>query len=211
MDVKVKQEIFIPEPNMQDASFTIVGTAPLMIAKFSEKAKNKMEETQRAGSTARSKKTRSRRDFEADMQAARHISTDGWDGLAAAAFRNAMIDACRAVGFQMTKGKLAVFILPDGFDRDEGTPLVRIVGEEPECSIMPVRNATGVVDLRARPMWRAWSMTVQVRYDADIFTLTDVSNLMMRVGVQVGVGEGRPYGKNGNGMGMGLFQIGALA
>ena len=48
---------------------------------------------------------------------------------------------------------------------------------------------------------------MRVRFDADQFTLTDVANLLMRVGMQVGIGEGRPFSKNSNGMGWGLFDL----
>ena len=41
---------------------------------------------------------------------------------------------------------------------------------------------------RVRAMWDQWEADVQVRYDADQFSLEDVTNLMARVGAQVGIG-----------------------
>jgi hypothetical protein len=105
----------------------------------------------------------------------------------------------------MTRAKLSIFIEADGVSRD-GTPLVRIYGE-PEMHTGHVRNETGVVDIRARPMWREWSLKLRVRYDAEQFTVTDVANLIMRAGMQVGVGEGRPDSKKSTGMGWGTFTI----
>jgi hypothetical protein len=52
-----------------------------------------------------------------------------------------------------------------------------------------------------------WTTTLRVTFDADLFTLTDITNLLMRAGMQVGVGEGRPSSKNGIGMGWGTFSI----
>jgi len=72
---------------------------------------------------------------------------------------------------------------------------------------MAVRNATGVADIRVRPMWREWGAHVRVKYDADQFTLTDVTNLMARVGMQVGIGEGRPDSKSSAGLGWGTFEL----
>lgn len=46
---------------------------------------------------------------------------------------------------------------------------------------MAVRNATGVADIRVRPMWREWSADLRIRYDADQFTLNEVTNLLARV------------------------------
>lgn len=198
----------IAPPNFQTAAFAIVGTAPYVQNKFSAKALQQMRETQEAGSTARSKRGRDAKDFMARYEGAIHRSADGWAGIPAPAFRNAMISACRTVGFKMTLAKLSVFVEADGFDAEDGTPLVRITHGEPRYHESMVRNATGVVDIRPRPMWEpGWKATVRVMFDADQFTLADVSNLLMRVGMQVGVGEGRPDSKSSAGMGWGTFSI----
>ena len=197
----------IKAPNILTAVIRIIGTAPLVQNKFSAKARAKMMETQAAGSTAKSKKTRVARDFDADFQAAMHISEDGWVGLPAPAFRAAMISACRLVGFQMTKAKLSVFVKADGLDADDGTPLIRLIAGEPERHDGMVRNATGVADIRVRPMWREWSADVPVQFDGDQFTMDDVVNLLDRAGQQVGIGEGRPDSKSSCGMGWGTFEV----
>src|SRR5262245_63171420 len=71
----------ITPPRMQRAVFKIVGRSPLMIAKFSSKAMAAIKEKHEAGSQAKSKKKREARDFNADVEAARHVSTEGWDGI----------------------------------------------------------------------------------------------------------------------------------
>ena len=89
-----------------------------------------------------------------------------------------------------------------------GTPLVEITKGEPQYFETYVRLATGVCDLRARPMWApGWEAIVRVRFDADMFKLEDVANLIMRVGQQVGIGEGRPDSPNSTGQGFGLFDL----
>ena len=40
-----------------------------------------------------------------------------------------------------------------------------------------------------------------------MISLEDVVNLMVRVGLQVGIGEGRPSSKKSNGIGWGLFDV----
>jgi hypothetical protein len=203
----VQTPITISAPNIQRFKLAIRGDAPLVINKFSARAKALMMETQEAGATAKSKKKRDPKDFELLGHDARHISTEGWDGIHAAAFRNAAISACRAAGFVMTKAKLAIFVEPDGFDKDDQTPLVRLTEGEPEIIVSSCRNATGVIDLRPRPHYFPWAAVLTIRHDADILTATDVVNLMMRVGVQVGIGEGRPDSKQSAGQGNGLFTI----
>lgn len=186
--------------------FKLTGVAPFMQLRFSQKAINKMMATQQAGSTSRGKKVRDARDFDDDCEQAKHKLEDGTCGIPASAFRNAMISACRTVGFKMTLAKLSIFVLADGLDVVDGVPLVRIKGT-PEKSVMQVRNATGVCDLRARPLWREWSVDLRVSFDRDQFTPGDVFNLLRRAGLQVGVGEGRPDSKASAGMGFGLFDV----
>jgi hypothetical protein len=203
---RVEQRVVITPPNFGVSVFNLIGVTPLMLNRFSEKAKTQMKNNQQEGEQARKGKKRSSRDFAADYEAAKYTSTEGWLGMPAGAFRTAMIDACRLCGFKMTLAKMTVFIIADGADKFDATPLVRIYGD-PEMNIGPARNADGSCDLRSRPLWKNWNVNLRVQYDADLFTTTDVTNLLLRVSVQVGVGEGRPYSRNSNGKGFGLFRI----
>lgn len=207
MATKQTGPITITAPDIRTFQIPIKGVSPLIINKFSAKARAVMMATQEAGSVAKSKKTREPKDFDAIGQSARHVSAEGWDGIHAAAFRNAAISACRAAGFVMTKAKLAIFIEPDGFDADDKTPLVKITEGVPEIIVSPCRNQTGVIDLRPRPTYFPWAAVLTVSHDADILSQTDVANLIMRVGCQVGIGEGRPDSKQSAGQGNGLFRI----
>ena len=201
-----EESVTISAPKFSRAEFQIVGTAPYVQAKFAAKARNMMREKHMAGSTAKGKKVREARDFNADYEGAIHRSEQGWPGIPASAFRVACISACRLVGFKMTLAKLSFFVEADGFDETDGTPLIVIDGEPSMCEHM-VRNATGVADIRVRAMWKKWSAKVRVRYDAEQFTIQDLTNLMMRVGMQVGIGEGRPDSRESCGMGWGTFEV----
>jgi hypothetical protein len=204
---KTTSVVAITPPDFRHLAIEIRGIAPLVINRFSAKAMEMMKQTQEAGSTARSRKTRESKDFNQLFESAKHVSDDGWEGIHAAAFRNAAISACRACGFKMTHAKLAFSVMQDGFDRVDGAPLVRLTEGVAEQWIAPTRNATGVIDLRSRPMYRQWATTLRIRYDAGMLTDADVVNLISRVGMQVGVGEGRPDSKNSAGLGFGLFEI----
>ena len=201
------EAIHIAPPNIKSGVVWIKGTAPLVIHKFSDKAKNMIRAKQEAGSTANSKKKREAKDFTEVFNGARHISFDGWDGIPAPAFRNACIRACTLVGFKMTMAKMSIFVEADGFDATEGTPLVKIYGKEPRQLESMVRLATGVCDISVRPQWLEWGARLRFRYDADQFTAEDVVNLIHRAGLQVGVAEGRPGSTNSNGCGWGTFEI----
>lgn len=207
MTVKSSIQVAITPPNFQHLAISLQGTTPLVINRFSAKAMDTIRRTQEAGSTARSRKTRESKDFEALFEGAKHVSDDGWEGIHAAAFRNGAISACRACGFKMTHAKLAFMVMQDGFDRVDGAPLVRLTSGTAEQWVAPVRNKTGVVDLRCRPMYRKWTATLRIRFDAGMLTADDVVNLIARVGLQVGIGEGRPDSKESAGLGYGLFEI----
>lgn len=200
------ERVEIPAPKFRIAEIEIIGTAPFVMHKFSAKSRNQIIETQKAGSQAKGKKVREPKNFDEVYKGAMHLTKQGWCGIPAGAFRNAMISACRTVGYKMTHAKLAAFVLCDGYDLDDETPLIRIYGD-PSRHTTYARNDNGSVDIRVRPMWKKWHASIRIRYDADMFSHSDIVNLMMRVGAQVGIGEGRPDSKNSAGMGWGLFEI----
>lgn len=205
MDMKVKETaVVISAPKFNTVEVLLQGTAPLVVARFSKKAELMMKMAE--GKSAGSKKERSARDYDKEADAARYYSLKGgWEGINAAAMRSAMISACRLVGFKMTLAKLSVFIEADDYNAD-GIPLLRVYGKS-ETYTAHTRNATGVVDVRSRPMYKEWAIKLRVRFDADQFTAQDVYNLIARVGGQVGLCEGRPDSKSSAGCGFGTFEV----
>jgi hypothetical protein len=199
-----EETCIITPPKFGVTDFYIEGAAPLVVERFSKKAElmAKMAE----GKSAGSKKVRDARDYDREAEEARYRSAENWEGMNAAAFRAAMISACRLVGFKMTLAKLSTFIEADGYDKNDGVPLVRIYGES-QVYTAHTRNATGVVDVRSRPMYRNWAARLRVRYDMDQFKMADVLNLVSRCGMQVGIGAGRPDSKASAGCGFGLFNV----
>jgi len=205
-----KEKVAITPPNLRIAKFRIVGTAPLVQNKFGRRALEAIAEKQKAGSTAQKKSKKEPKDFDLCVQEASHISDEGWHGIPASAFRSGLISTCRLLGFPMTLAKLSIFVLADGYERDDFgvQPLIKITKGRPKRTDFAVRNETGVADIRPRPMWDVgWEATVAVQFDADQFTLSDVSNLLARMGMQVGVGAGRHDSKDSCGMGWGTFSI----
>ena len=202
------EKLTITPPKMAVMEFKIRGDAPLVLNRFGRKAMEMMHEAHEAGSQGKKGKKREPKDFQRCYEDAKHVSIEGWDGFHAGGLRTAMVDACRLVGFKMTHAKLGVFILADGYDRVDASPLVKITKGKPEYFEAPVKNDNGVADLRARPKWGpGWEAMVRIRYDADMFTATDVANLLARVGVQVGIGEGRPNSKDSTGCAWGTFEV----
>ena len=201
------KSVAISAPKFGRAQFEIHGTEVLVIHRFSAKTKNQMKLKMETGKAASSKKNREAKDTDELFEEARYRSKEGWDGFHAGALRNAMISACRLVGFKITLAKLSIFVEADGHDGTEPQiPLIRIEGEPVKQEDM-ARVETGQPYVTVRAAYHDWKAKVRIRWDMDQFTLADVTNLLSRVGMQVGIGEGRPDSKNSAGMGWGLFEI----
>jgi len=202
--------IQITPPNIKRAGFTIEGTAPLVIHRFDKKVMQDFEDKIIAGSKPRGKNKFEPKNPEDICEAAKYIGeTNGkrWDGFNASGVRLAMISACRGANFKMTIAKQSLFVEADGWDIFTPlVPLVRIIGKA-QISKMIAKTETGVAMLTIRPMYQPWSAKLKIRFDADLFTFGDVTNLLARAGECVGICEGRPDSKNSGGMGWGTFKI----
>jgi hypothetical protein len=204
---EVVQRIAIPEIRMATREFLLIGVTPLVSNNFGKEMQDKMAERQKKGSQANKDRIRKPKDFEADFRASLHVSTEGWIGFPASTFRQALVDACRAVGYKMTLAKMAVFVLADGEDVDSGQPLVKVLGPKPERFTTYVRLADGSPDIKSRGRWKEWKIKLSVEFDEDMFSAYDVSNLLIRVGRQVGIGAGRPFSKTSCGQDWGRFRL----
>jgi len=202
-----QEKVSISPPNFKYATVEVKGTAPFMSNAMSSAARAKMREGQEQGSANRSMKRRKDpKDFEAQFKGSLHISSAGWYGVPCSAFRGAMIEACKTVGFPMTRAKLFLFVVAEGRDESTGEGLVQIHGE-------PVRDerigklATGVSDILTRARFDEWSARVTIKWDGDAFQSADIVNLLSRAGQHVGIGAGRPGSSNSAGIGMGTFEV----
>jgi hypothetical protein len=205
--MKPTTTVSIKPPNFGVAEFGITGVSPLVIHRFSAKTKLEMKQKMETGKAAASRRNRAAKSTDELFEEARYVAREGWDGIHAGAFRAALISACRLVGYKMTLAKLSIFVDADGVDaREPQIPLVRIYGQPTKQEDM-ARVETGQPYVTVRAAYHNWKARLRIRWDADQFTLDDLSNLLARAGLQVGIGEGRPDSKNSAGMGWGLFQI----
>ena len=210
-------EVTIKALNRQSVTVRIRGTRPLVSHNFSEKCKTQIADTQKAGSTAKSKKVRAAKKPDVEFEGAKYVSRAGWCGIPAIAIRRAMIDACRMVGYHMTHAKPAILSISDGIEPADDCmeaiknqlpqKLVCIRGKAPKRIEWWGRNANGAPDLRYLPCWEKWECVITIEYDADQFTAQDVINLLYRAGSQFGLMEGRVNGKKSSGMDCGTFEV----
>lgn len=198
----------VQPPNFAIVEAVLIGTTPHVANKMTRAALEAMIASMMGGQAAKNQKKRDPVDFDELYRQAQHRSAEGWYGVPAIGLRKALISACRVASLTMSKMKLTIFPMADGYDADDGYPLIRITHGEPRCVKHLVKNADGGATIRARPMLDAgWRARVRIKYDADQITAAGVMNLLARAGAQVGLGAGRADSANSAGMGWGEFRL----
>lgn len=161
----------------------IRGTAPLIVNRWSEKAKQMMLDKQQT--SARTKKEP--KNPEALFEASRYRLSDGRDGIPAVAFKGAIVGAARLFdGITLVSLKTLVSVIGEGPDQ-----LVPIDYGEVTMREDTPRNANGIADLRYRAQFWPWSATLHIRTLVGQFDTESLLALVDAAGVG-GVGEWRP-------------------
>ena len=193
--------------DLQRVVYTIpvVGTAPLITQRWSEKARRMMLDAQQSST----RKKREAKDPEALFDAARYRLPDDRDGVPATAFKAAIVHAARLFdGITQVALKQAIVVLGDGRD-DRGDDLVAIDYGELRMREDTPRNATGVADLRYRPQYWPWSATLRVlTIEGQIKDEASVIRLVNAAGFG-GVGEWRPTSPKSVTGTFGTFEVGS--
>lgn len=163
----------------------IVGTSPLIMHRFSEKAKRQMLDNMQGRKSPKQPK-----DPQAEYEAAFYRLKGGEYGFPALAFKAATVGGARFYsGVTMTA--LKQFMYLRGEVGDDGRALTRIEGDPimREDVVTVGRNGS---DLRYRPQFTEWRATLEVTYVTSALTRGSVLSLIDAGGMGVGVGEWRP-------------------
>lgn len=166
----------------------IVGTAPLLVHKFSEKAKRQMLDNMQGRKTPKLAK-----DPKAEYEAAFYRTKDDGYAFPVIAFKAATIGAARFYDKSVTMTGLRQFIFMHGEPSEDGQAMARIEGE-PTMREDVVRVGQGS-DLRYRPQFMEWSTTLEVTYVTSALTRGSLLSLVDAGGMGIGVGEWRPEKK----------------
>src|SRR5438445_397817 len=146
--------VTIPGVKTERLTTLIIGTAPLICHKFSEKLRKQILDKHMGEASA----GREKKDPQANFEAARYRLPDGSDGVPAGGLKAAIVDGFgKDAGVFVSRAKGAIRVSPD----DLGTNLVRII--TPTTPILRedvVRNESGVMDIRHRPEYWPWAMKI---------------------------------------------------
>lgn len=165
----------------------IKGTAPLIVHRWSEKAREMMLSSQQGKKTPKQAKDPVR-DYESSMY---RFADDG-HGFPVMAFKSATVKGGGRVfgkSVKMTELRQVFTFIADGTGAD-GTQLTRIHGE-PSMREDMVRVGMGTADIRYRAEYQDWSALLRVEYVPNVIDMESVVALVDAGGTN-GVGEWRP-------------------
>jgi len=188
--------IEIPKVEIAMVKFRIRGITPLIVSRFSEKAKQMMLEKQMKKASAGKEAKNPEEQYENSL----YKFADGKrTGFPAVGFKAAMVRGGKQLGFTMTdlRGRFHVMA-------DEGD-LVEIHGEPHPREDM-VRLATGVADIRFRGEYYAgWEAELTIQYFKNAISVEQLAQLISIAGFSCGIGEWRPEKSNSGSFG--LFEL----
>lgn len=204
-----KTQIQIPAPNIQTLAVTIVGTAPLIQHRWSEKAIRMILDKQLKKAEATKREVRNP---EQDYRDSFYYDSDGYIAFPALSVKQALIDSARNLeNVTMSLLRGAVFVKGDGqgmlqvLVNKKPVKLSKMIPEEnasivgrdsktPEVEMRRdlVRVGMGSADLRFRGQITAWTMDLVISFNADLLSKEQVLNLLQIAGFSSGLGEWRP-------------------
>lgn len=173
----------------------IIGTTPLIVHRFSEKAKRKMLDNMQGRKSPKEPKNP-----EAEYEAAFYRLSDGRPGFPTIAFKSATVGAARFYGKNVAMTELRQFLFFKGGELGNDGRMLTAIEGEPRMREDLVKSPN---DLRYRPEFPEWSVVLEVVYVTSGLTRNSVLSLIDAGGMGVGVGEWRPE-KKGD---FGTYQI----
>lgn len=202
------QQIELPRLQIQRCQITIVGDSPLIVHKWSDKAKKEMLDKQmKVAKQGRAAKV-PEQDFLDSMY---FLNTDGTlaktpsvssrpnlarclFGFPVVAFKAAAVDACTHITGITKVSARGSFHIDGEFAVIQGVPHMR---ED------MVRVGMGTADIRYRGEFSQWRTQLTIRYNTNVISVEQIANLFNTAGFAVGIGEWRPQ-KDGS---YGMFHV----
>lgn len=180
----------------------IIGTSPLIVHRWSQKARAELLAPQ----VTKTRAKKELRDMQAEYEGSLYRFDDGRYGFPSVAFKSAIVAAARLFdGVTMTTLRPALFVNGEGPER-----LVELNGEprlrEDIVRVGGKGSGTGTAMTRWRGEFTIWSATLEIVYLPTVLDADSVIALVDASGVS-GVGEWRP-GKSDTGS-FGTYQLNA--
>jgi hypothetical protein len=195
----VSTRIDVAEIDQEEIQFNILGTSPLLMHRYQQKAWQQLLFPSEA-------KNRAER-----AQTMKHVPVEEFRG---ALYRNRSDKEPSLIHLPpgAIHGALASAALDiPGAKKSQIERLTQVIGTQinlfgvPQLFMSMVRNSdmNRTPDVRTRPLFPEWACTVTIRYTQRIITERAVASLLGAAGMIVGIGDWRPQ----KGGGYGCFQL----
>lgn len=195
--------ISIPEIKLERHRFYLVGTAPLIVHAFPEKARKSMLAKQ----MKEAKGGRDARDPYKEVQDAKYILPDGRHGFPAVAFKDAAVTACTSISDVTKVAARQAFRVEGLLMNVDGvitgayvrTALVPLIAHEPTIreDVVRLSGIGRTAEMRYRPNYDVWGVELDVVLNPQIVSFGQLGTMFQAAGHGVGVGEYRPE-RNGD-------------
>ena len=181
---------------VEQTTVKIRGLSPLIMHRWSEKARKEMLDKQMKKTVKKEAKAP-----EEQYEASVYKLDDGRIGFPADAFKQSMIRGAKQIGLVMTDARTSFFVHGEYCTRDD-RELVPLTGDITPREDMVRLNGT-TADIRFRGQVIQWEADLKISYNSSITSLDHIVNMLQAAGYGVGVGEWRPE-KNGT---FGRFEV----
>lgn len=208
---KTVETIEIRPVEIETVGIRIVGDTPLIMHRWSEKAKREILDKEMGKAKAPREKKRPINDFcrsmywmqnepaeDATDEEIMAAVEDGRWGFPVTAIKQAAISAAFRSGMSKDKVSLqaAFFIVGEGEEQ-----LAEVKGDKPHIREDMVRVGMGSADIRYRGEFNNWYMDLTIRYNKNgQYSLEQILNIINLGGYGCGIGEWRPEKSGQNGM-----------
>lgn len=190
-----KGKVEIKDLDIKTASFNITSKSPLIIHKWSEKARREMLDSQQGKKITKKEFRNPEQEFLASIyfigeqpKDINEFTIGNWRyGFPAIAFKKAMASAAYRLGISKDK----VSILGSMFIKGVENDLVEIKCNKIEMVEDMVKIGNGSSDLRYRPYFYDWSAVLVIEYNATILIPEQIATYIRGAGFAVGVGDWR--------------------
>lgn len=204
---KKNEPIIIPAIDLKRVDIEVVGDSPLIMHKWSEKAKREMLEKQMKVAKA---KGHDAKDPVADFIESMYWLEGEPEEKTEEGFEKAIKSGNARFGFPSTAFKAsavaAAYRAKITKDRVSMNGAFHILGEMVEINGTPimredmVKIGMGTADIRFRGEFPEWSAVLPIQYNAGVVTVEQLANMFNLGGFAVGVGEWRPEKSGSYGM-----------
>lgn len=197
----------MPSIKIETFHLYLIGTAPLIVHAFPEKARKEMLQKQQKIA----KGAREARDPFAEIEAARYILPNGSDGFPAIAFKAAAVTACTQLS-DITKvaARQAFRIRGVSVDGDDSSTMMSapgiLEGSFVRTSLVPIISRPHTIredvvrlsgpgrtaEVRYRPEYFPWGVVLEITLNSNLISLGQLGSMFQAAGHGVGVGEYRP-------------------